>query len=327
MEEQIKKLEVREDGFLEVTLKKVKDFDEYVFALLNKDAHCLSCIRDHKSKLKFYYDTKGYLDLLAYLHAHRFEKKEGLDFLIYLFEHLVGTNTNKPVYLQSNYIFLSYDGGILKFLVLPLTMDKWVFQSEQSMLFIKELIENLKIENGYEIIGFLVEELIQKTVSLPNILQGLHHFKTQQQEKKPWYAQFFKSKEEVFTVRDLPVPKREIIQPIPEEEVLMETMMLFSMAEETAFLAIANKQLYPIRKQTFTIGRDHDNDLMIADSFISGKHAIYQKETGILQDLNSSNGTFVNQERITTKKLKDGDLVSFAACEYEFRQPERRAEA
>lgn len=323
MEEEIKKLEKRDDGFVEVTLKKAKDFDEYVLAQMCKDTSCLNVIRDPNSKVKFYYDTNGYLDLLSYLEMHRFEEDEAMKFLIYLFEHLVRTNTNKPVVLQSDLIYLSYDGGILKFMALPLTMDKWVFQSEQSKAFLKELIKVLKGENLYAISGFLVEQLKGKEVSLPNVLQGLHRLFDANKPKAPWYAKFLpKKQEDTFVVNGLPKPA--VIQkphsPI-EDELFMETMVLFGRDDQSSFIDQKTKAIYIVQKDEYHIGRDKGNDLCISDTFVSGKHAIFDSKSNTLTDLNSSNGTFVNHEKIQERTLNHGDIISFANHEFQFQSP------
>ena len=61
---------------------------------------------------------------------------------------------------------------------------------------------------------------------------------------------------------------------------------------------------HEIDKPYISIGRSKDNDIVIDDLSVSRKHAILEKdETGkfYITDLNSSNGTFVNNVRITEK--------------------------
>lgn len=50
MNDKLKKMEKREDGFLEVQLKRLADFDDYLFQKMHEDASCLLCIRDYRSK-------------------------------------------------------------------------------------------------------------------------------------------------------------------------------------------------------------------------------------------------------------------------------------
>jgi pSer/pThr/pTyr-binding forkhead associated (FHA) protein len=63
-----------------------------------------------------------------------------------------------------------------------------------------------------------------------------------------------------------------------------------------------------------TVGRREDNSMVIDDGFISGSHAevIFDNGAWWLQDLNSTNGTFVNNQPIQGRiRLADGDIVQF----------------
>lgn len=64
--------------------------------------------------------------------------------------------------------------------------------------------------------------------------------------------------------------------------------------------------------KTLTIGRNSSNDVVIIDSFVSGTHCsitLDDKGKFFLQDLGSSNGTFVNGQRIQQAWLGDNDEV------------------
>jgi FHA domain len=60
-----------------------------------------------------------------------------------------------------------------------------------------------------------------------------------------------------------------------------------------------------------TIGRSPDNSIAIDNLAVSNHHAQITSEKGHLtiQDLDSLNGTFVNNQRIKRSALKDGDVV------------------
>ena len=70
----------------------------------------------------------------------------------------------------------------------------------------------------------------------------------------------------------------------------------------------------------FRIGRREGFDLCIPCRNVSSLHAeILEKEDGLwVYDLNSTNGTFVNDERITKKaRLEQGDRLKIGSCTYE----------
>lgn len=61
-----------------------------------------------------------------------------------------------------------------------------------------------------------------------------------------------------------------------------------------------------------SIGRRENNDVVIANLTVSGNHAKidYTDDGYLLTDLKSKNGSFVNEEDITTAYLQDGDVIS-----------------
>jgi EAL domain-containing protein (putative c-di-GMP-specific phosphodiesterase class I) len=80
-----------------------------------------------------------------------------------------------------------------------------------------------------------------------------------------------------------------------------------------------------LQKFPFRIGRSPRADHTIASQEVSTQHAEIVKdgEGFVLRDLNSTNGTFVNAERIESCALKNGDLVHFASEEHRFGLAER----
>ena len=80
-----------------------------------------------------------------------------------------------------------------------------------------------------------------------------------------------------------------------------------------------------IRTFPFTIGKlESSSDAVLPESTISRMHArIYEQEEGFfLEDLNSTNGTFLNESRLPAYRkmpLKEGDHLRFAEEEFCFR--------
>jgi len=72
------------------------------------------------------------------------------------------------------------------------------------------------------------------------------------------------------------------------------------------------------------VGRHQSADIVLQAGEISRKHAAFLlKDQGLwLQDLNSSNGTFVNDLRIEHEALlKQGDIVQFASLKFSVLEP------
>ena len=68
---------------------------------------------------------------------------------------------------------------------------------------------------------------------------------------------------------------------------------------------------YPVQKESITIGRKEDNVIAIDNLAVSGYHARIDVAGTefILTDLQSTNGTFVNDKKVVTHKLSHGDRV------------------
>lgn len=78
-----------------------------------------------------------------------------------------------------------------------------------------------------------------------------------------------------------------------------------------------------IKKNMVKIGQGEDVDEVIDKDTVSHFHAVIKKENNeyYLEDLNSTNGTFVNEELLTyrqKRQLKINDIVRFADVKYRF---------
>lgn len=75
------------------------------------------------------------------------------------------------------------------------------------------------------------------------------------------------------------------------------------------------------RSMILTIGRDPSNDLVLADSMVSRRHAVVEHRGSqfFLRDCNSVNGSVVNGDRVGERALRDGDLLAIGAMRLLFR--------
>jgi pSer/pThr/pTyr-binding forkhead associated (FHA) protein len=101
-------------------------------------------------------------------------------------------------------------------------------------------------------------------------------------------------------------------------------------------ILIFNKQVikeYPFAKDSVTVGRQEDNTIIIDNLAVSGYHAKIDKLGGeyFLTDLLSTNGTFVNDQKVVSHKLSHGDnivigkhVILFVATEKEEIEGEER---
>jgi hypothetical protein len=72
--------------------------------------------------------------------------------------------------------------------------------------------------------------------------------------------------------------------------------------------------VYPLEGEQLMIGRDSSNAVAINDAEVSRRHArlTFQGGKYVIEDLGSTNGTFINGQRLTGPHvLKPGDVVAF----------------
>ena len=69
------------------------------------------------------------------------------------------------------------------------------------------------------------------------------------------------------------------------------------------------------------IGNDPACTVVLADKFMSGKHAEVKVEAGVwvLKDLGSTNGTHVNNKRVEKHELVDNDVIKFGSVLVKFK--------
>lgn len=80
------------------------------------------------------------------------------------------------------------------------------------------------------------------------------------------------------------------------------------------------RDVFDLVKSRITIGREKDNDIVLAHPSISRHHAQVEKSGNhyILEDLNSSHGTYVNEKKISSIRLRHKDKINFCGIEVVF---------
>ena len=83
------------------------------------------------------------------------------------------------------------------------------------------------------------------------------------------------------------------------------------------------KEVYKLTKERISIGRNRTSQIVINNNTISKDHAIIEFDedcNAIIKDLNSSNGTYVNGQRLKFNpiRLKTGDKITFGKYDMEF---------
>ncbi len=82
----------------------------------------------------------------------------------------------------------------------------------------------------------------------------------------------------------------------------------------------------PIEKKLIEFGRDEDCDVSLDDDLVSQRHAALEvvvtlddnRVDYILQDKNSTNHTYVNDKRINSCHLENGDIIRIGKNNFRF---------
>jgi hypothetical protein len=96
-----------------------------------------------------------------------------------------------------------------------------------------------------------------------------------------------------------------------------------SEAPAAFLMVVAGEQpgrVHPLAKNTIIIGRAPNADIRVSDRSVSNEHArIINGSTGFeIEDLSSTNGTFVGARKVMRSRLKNGDRVRIGSVEFAF---------
>ncbi len=105
----------------------------------------------------------------------------------------------------------------------------------------------------------------------------------------------------------------------------METFFIAQATDQTPFLEHYPEDGGPpvrtaLDSLPLTIGRDSSADLQIKSGRVSRRHAMISREGGTyhVEDLGSTNGTFLNGERVSEATLQSGDILALGDVELTF---------
>lgn len=138
--------------------------------------------------------------------------------------------------------------------------------------------------------------------------------------------------EDGFNIDDFTVKK----QPAADETKIIETNLDVNTSDKTrvldeelpvlAYIIVKKGERigyeYPLRSGINTVGRNIKNEIQIDDKAVSHAHAkIFwdeEKKAFILNDLASTNGTYINDVEVIQQELKDKDTIKIGQTEFTF---------
>ena len=117
---------------------------------------------------------------------------------------------------------------------------------------------------------------------------------------------------------DLPPP---VVAPAPEPLTISDAPQPTPARAALGAIVQHDGTRHPVGNAPLTMGRATNNSVQIADGQASRQHAEIRYENGrhIVADLNSTNGTLVNDQRIHgSQQLNHGDIVTIGSTEFRY---------
>jgi len=117
---------------------------------------------------------------------------------------------------------------------------------------------------------------------------------------------------------DLPPP---VVTPAPEPLTISDAPQPTPARAALGAIVQRDGTRHPVGNAPLTMGRATSNNVQIADGQASRQHAEIRYENGrhIVADLNSTNGTLVNDQRITgSQQLNHGDIITIGSTEFRY---------
>ncbi len=308
----------RDDTKLNVQLVKAEKLDVELFDRMANDDFCVHSVLRNKEKGSIMYSIKDLVTLDDFLKQYVFVKEEIYIFLEHLFEQAIASNRNKPILLLPNYIFLNMHGDTFYFVALPITVDEWMFQKDRIVEWIQYLANNIQTKTAFECIGYLMRFCQAEEFSLPNLILGLKNL------RKKYYPDrfsFFHRTKTTFSVKE-PIYPLYPVAPQQEKQAVRNETTVLSLEEKYAYLEGETNQ-FELVQEIIQIGRSNTNDIVLSQKEVSSNHArITRVDTRYyIQDLKSSNGTFINEKKVQRKmRLKEGMIVRFANVSFIFHE-------
>jgi len=169
---------------------------------------------------------------------------------------------------------------------------------------------------------FIKNNLIIDIIILILVLGFILFIVLRKNKKEKIKHEIFENKEEpkkekIITAKNTIVERKETSKPLTEtkKEIKFDNIEEYKIAKGQYPRIFIGKSYFEIKKNIFIVGRGDTNDLTIEQNYISRQHfrIFYKDKKFFIEDLNSTNGTALNNKQIKGQKaieLKDNDVIS-----------------
>lgn len=120
-----------------------------------------------------------------------------------------------------------------------------------------------------------------------------------------------------------PVSGRNSLDRLPSLDGLPSLDRSAGTVKPASLINVGTGAVFALDARQVTVGRDPSNPIVVVDANASRMHAQFSQDaTGVwkVTDLNSTNGTLLNDRAVSKALLRDGDLVTIGVTVLEFRE-------
>lgn len=324
----VKQYEVSDKGYVELTLTGKKEFDAYMFTLINRDAQALPCQRKQRSSVTLLYDISEQISLPTLLRLVEFDEREAHAFLCQMFDAIGQCSAKLPIFAPVDGVFYEVESASFSFIVLPI--HEHVYENDWGQ-FVRDLAMQMRLPKQ-SLYGCLCDLEHLPSLSPQLIADRLRQWQREHSFWERWRCAWhgWRKRRERRAENDqrLSEERRRMrfVQRAKQQDEKEEAALPVSSDTVVLFPQAANGRLkdkaghcYPLRSQT-TIGRNEQCDIVLPQPTVSLRHACIRKEANgrFIQDLASRNGTRLNGKPLPPNeavRLHDQDVISLADYE------------
>lgn len=289
--------------YLEVVLSNPLDLICHVYYLSNP--YLLNGFVHLSSPNFIYFDTKNLVSLKHYVSHHAISKADLKTWCLFLMDQFE-LESDGYFLIELAYVFIDENSKQLMLCKIPQTSTTDYSSFFQTMLL--EMYECMNYEDDEEWISQMYLLLKQRPFKLSLFRQFL-----MSKKNKRWLS-FFKKEEDDLDQFFKMMQVKESEPVYGMTTVPFETQVLMA-GFQYGYLTDENHRQILIKSSPYLMGRQKDCHYVLDFPDVSKNHCRLLVEEGkcYVEDLGSTNGTYVNEHRISSKTpLKEKDVLKLA---------------
>lgn len=300
---------------LRIQIPNLTYVDEFILYQYEHDKKYISCKENKRKKLEFIYDVSNFICLKEYLILSNLQMEAMWKLLKYLCFFFSEMQEFLYFHIDLDYIYIEENTNHVYLLGIP-ENKKLNLSDEISLL--ENIIHFLPIKKNLKLYKIYVRLQNNNNLSFAHVYQKMLY------QEKTLISKLTNREQpmETYVFQEVMKQETRIEHPVNKKrkQQKADTLSIFEKRQK-AYLQDMKDNEIEISSNYFTIGRNSTSDLVIKAKNVSLNHAVifYEHAVFYLIDEYSSNGTFVNEQKVMNKiKLMNGMKIRFANKLYIF---------